>query len=203
MHRWSLIFLVTSTLSAEHYTFGLLRNGLNRDPLPKEEGERLQAAHMANINRLADQGDLVGAGPAIESKTLRGVFLFKTSMDRARELSNQDPMVQANRLALELLDWDGPAGVSEDYKAERKADPNYQFRMIRRQLCLIPAGTDFSAARAAVPKDKVVAAGPITGQKYSGLLVLNLESVDAARALLPNAEIHQWMFADGTFPKAK
>ena len=47
----------------DRYALVFLRPSPDRKPLPKEEGEKIQAAHMAHIRSMADSGALVGAGP--------------------------------------------------------------------------------------------------------------------------------------------
>ena len=64
--------------------------------------EAIQKAHLANIQRLADEKKLVVAGPFGDNGRLRGIFIFKVaSIDEARSLAATDPAVQAGRLALE------------------------------------------------------------------------------------------------------
>ncbi len=50
----------------------------------KEEAEKIQAGHMANIGKMAQSGKLIAAGPMMDDGDLRGIFLFKASMEEAK-----------------------------------------------------------------------------------------------------------------------
>lgn len=72
----------------------------------------IQKAHLANIQKLADQKKLVVAGPFGDNGTLRGIFVFKVaSLEEARALAATDPAVQAGRLALQIHPWQVPEGI--------------------------------------------------------------------------------------------
>ena len=67
---------------------------------------------MANINRLAETGKLVLAGPFVDSGDRRGVFIFKVdSMSEAQALTDTDPAVIAGRLKVVLYHWSVPKGM--------------------------------------------------------------------------------------------
>ena len=86
-----------------HYVFVALRRGANAEQKSAEQRQVIQAAHMANINRLADEGVLLVAGPfgsPNPDPTRRGIFIFDVdSVERARELTNTDPGVRARAVA--------------------------------------------------------------------------------------------------------
>lgn len=95
------------------YVMAFLKSGPNRDQTP-EEAEKLQAAHMANIGRLADEGLLVLAGPFLDDGELRGIYIFAVeSIEEAREITATDPAIQEGRLIMELHPWYGSAAVME------------------------------------------------------------------------------------------
>lgn len=76
--------------------------------MPKEELDKLQEGHMANMRRLADEGKLFKAGPVEDSsgRNVRGIFIFKTdSVDQAKEWVATDPTVKAGRLTPEFMKW--------------------------------------------------------------------------------------------------
>jgi uncharacterized protein YciI len=96
----------------ESYQFGLIRRGTAWSPEQTPERERLQAGHMANIERLAAEGKLVMAGPMMDDGVLRGIFVYHVaSRAEADTLVTTDPAVAAGRLAVDLYDLKMPAGI--------------------------------------------------------------------------------------------
>lgn len=93
------------------YVIAFLKSGPNRDRSP-EEAQKLQAAHMANIGRLAEEGKLQLAGPFMGDGDLRGIYIFNvTTVEEARALTETDPAIQAGSLVMELHPWYGSAAV--------------------------------------------------------------------------------------------
>lgn len=95
-----------------HYVLGLFRRVPNRPDLPEADANRIQEGHMANLRELTERGELIAAGPFEEDGDLRGVMIFSTgSVERARELTADDPAMLNGRLLLDLFTWFGPAGL--------------------------------------------------------------------------------------------
>lgn len=93
------------------YVMAFLKKGPNRD-MDKQEAQDLQAAHMANINRLAEEGKLVLAGPFMGEGELRGIYIFDVAtLEEAEALTNTDPAIQAGSLVMDLQLWYGSAAV--------------------------------------------------------------------------------------------
>src|SRR3954468_1736074 len=93
------------------YVMALLKAGPNRNR-PREEAQRLQAAHRANINRLAAEGKLVLAGPFADDGELRGIYIFDVpTVAEAQALTRTDPAIQAGQLVMELHPWYGSAAL--------------------------------------------------------------------------------------------
>lgn len=93
------------------YVMALLKAGPNRNR-PQEEARALQAAHMANIDRLAAEGKLVLAGPFGDNGELRGIYVFAVStVAEAEALTLSDPAVKAGQLVMELHPWYGSAAL--------------------------------------------------------------------------------------------
>ncbi len=94
------------------YQFGLLVRGEKWTPERTPEVEKIQEGHMANINRLADEKQLVLAGPFTDGGYYRGVFVFNvSSLAAADSLTSTDPAVKAGRLKIELHEWMSAEGV--------------------------------------------------------------------------------------------
>lgn len=93
------------------YVMAFLKAGPKRNR-PREEAQKLQAAHRANINRLAAEGKLVLAGPFADDGDLRGIYIFDvTTVAEAEALTKTDPAIQAGQLAMELHPWYGSAAL--------------------------------------------------------------------------------------------
>lgn len=96
------------------YVMAFLKAGPNRDQ-SKEEAAELQKAHMANIRRMAQNGDLVLAGPfAANDQGMQGIYIFNvTTVEEAEALTKTDPAIKAGRLKMELIPWYGSAAVMQ------------------------------------------------------------------------------------------
>lgn len=93
------------------YVMAFLKAGPNRNQDP-EEAMELQQAHMDNINKMADEGSLILAGPFLDDGHFRGIYIFDVqTIEEARELTQSDPAVQAGRLEMELHPWYGSAAL--------------------------------------------------------------------------------------------
>src|SRR5450755_1306674 len=70
-----------------NYVIGFLRKGPNHDNGSAEENAKIQAQHMANINRMAELGKLTVAGPFLDNGDIRGILIFKnTTLEEAKAL---------------------------------------------------------------------------------------------------------------------
>lgn len=208
------------------YQFGLLRKGPKWTPEQTDATKQLQAAHLANIGRLHEQGLLVAAGPveAQEGTDLRGIFVFKTgSLEEARKAAETDPAIQAGRLRIELQPYVGTAGIGAHY-AEAHAKAGGKDEMVAYQLVLMKPGRFFrpeekeqnaSLAMArqgwmsALVKDKtLVLSGPFLGEgPYRGLLAFKRGSATEVTGIVAGdpmvktermaCEVHTWWVAQG------
>jgi len=111
------------------YFMGFLSRGPAWTAEVTDATRALQEAHLANIRRLAADGRLLIAGPFAyeESDTdqsLRGIFIFDTeTRAEAEELARTDPAVQAGRLAIRIVPWYGPYGLTYADREAAKPAP--------------------------------------------------------------------------------
>lgn len=102
------------------YVLAFLKSGPNRDQDSTTAAE-LQAAHMANIERMAENGDLALAGPFLDDGELRGIYIFDVeTVEEARALTETDPAIQAGRLEMELHPWYGSAALMQVNEVHQK-----------------------------------------------------------------------------------
>ena len=108
----NLIRTPQTPLSRSNYIFGLLVRGPKWTKAQTEETNKIQEGHLANINRLAEAGKLVLAGPFYGDEDRRGVFIFRVdSLAEAQALTDTDPAVIAGRLKIVLHGWSVPKGM--------------------------------------------------------------------------------------------
>lgn len=92
------------------YFFVMLKRGPNRgqDSL---QAAQLQKGHMANIQRMADEGKLAIAGPFGDDGDWRGIFIMTVAnKDAAVREVERDPAIQQGRLSYEIHPWWGARG---------------------------------------------------------------------------------------------
>ncbi len=95
------------------YVMAFLKSGPHPSP-DSATAARLQRAHLDNINRLAEEGKLVLAGPFLDGGAVRGIYIFDvTTVEEARRLTETDPSIQAGALEMELHPWYGSAALLE------------------------------------------------------------------------------------------
>lgn len=93
------------------YVMAFLKAGPTKIEDPAERAS-LQKAHLKNINRLAEEGKLIVAGPFLDNQNIRGIYIFNVeTLEEARMLTETDPAVIAGTLEMELHPWYGPAAM--------------------------------------------------------------------------------------------
>jgi uncharacterized protein len=98
----------TTPTEFDSFIVVLLVRPPNLPEIAKPELDRLQEAHLANINRLFDEGKLLKAGPFEDysGRSVRGMFIFTTdSVGKARAWVATDPLIKLGRLQAEYLKW--------------------------------------------------------------------------------------------------
>ena len=93
------------------YVIAFLKRGPNRNK-DSIQAAQLQRAHLENINRLAEEGILLLAGPFFGDGDLRGIYVFDVNtIEEAEKLTETDPLIQSGGLIMELHKWYGSAAV--------------------------------------------------------------------------------------------
>jgi uncharacterized protein YciI len=107
------------------YIIAFLKAGPNRNQDSTTAAD-LQKKHLANISRMAENGELVIAGPFIDNGELKGIYIFNVeSVEKAKELTDTDPAIKAGRLIMELHPWYSSAAllqVNSIHKTIQKKD---------------------------------------------------------------------------------
>jgi uncharacterized protein YciI len=94
------------------YVMAFLMAGDRVREYSTEQRQQIQQGHMANINKLSQEGKLILAGPFIEGGEKRGIFLFNVNtLEEAKLLTQSDPAVEAGVLKMELVQWYGSAAL--------------------------------------------------------------------------------------------
>lgn len=211
----------------ETYQLGLLRKGPNSGTGTKEEAEKIQAGHMANIGKMAELGKLIAAGPMMDNGDLRGIFLFKASMDEAKALAAEDPAIKAGRLRMDIFTWMGPKGIGAKLNEEYKKNPNIPMTMTKYHFVILKRGEKWTAdstpelqklqldhlwnIRQMMDAGKMPAAGPLANAgELAGIFVFATQSAEEAKAWADadpmvkagrlTAEIHPWFVAKEVWP---
>jgi len=104
------------------FVIAFLKRGPNRSQ-DSTEAIKLQKAHLENINKLAEEGKLLLAGPFLDDGELRGIYIFDVqSIEEAKALTETDPAIQKGRLVMELHEWYGSAAVMAIPEIHRKLE---------------------------------------------------------------------------------
>jgi uncharacterized protein len=91
--------------NVRQYFFVMLTRGENREHDSAADA-KIQAGHMANINKLYYEGKLKVAGPFGDNSNWRGIFIFDcASKEEVEALLKTDPAIAAGSLAYEIHPW--------------------------------------------------------------------------------------------------
>ncbi|MBS1724824.1 MAG: hypothetical protein JSS66_17925 [Armatimonadetes bacterium] len=115
------------------YWIGFLERPKDAPTVSKEESQKIQDGHMANITKMAKEGALLLAGPFVEDTSLRGIFIFK-EMPKAEveSLVAEDPAIKAHRLEMRLV----PLYASKGTFIAEKPSSEDEFKRILKQVAL-------------------------------------------------------------------
>ena len=165
--------------------------------------------HMANINRLAEEGKLISAGPFEGGG---GIFILNTtSIDEAKQWLSTDPGVKANRWNIEILPYEPRIGSI--------CTVNEPYEMVTYQFIRFKANVDKSASQdyseiffkhdsylKQLEKTVNIVTEGIFGEYDGGILVLKgelqkeiIESDPAVQEGLLELDMKQLWIAKGAF----
>ena len=76
------------------------------------ESRRLLEGHVAVIKKMTASGKLVAAGAFNDPNELRGLLIFRDcTIDQAREMANEDPVVKSGQISIEFHTWGAAPGL--------------------------------------------------------------------------------------------
>jgi uncharacterized protein len=213
----------------DQYQFGMLKRGPNYTSEKTAETEKIQAGHMANIEKMAKSGKLVAAGPMGGDGPMRGIFIFHgTTIDEAKKMADEDPAIQSGRLVLEVLPWMAPRGIGKAFGEAYRKDPSIKMTMTMYYLGLVTSGPKVGDRnspegkrlflehlwdlRRQLDAKNYASAGPITGggTPLRGLFVIAAKSAEDAKTIVSanpmvkaewaSVEILPWYVAKEVWP---
>ena len=96
-----LICFIGYGATAQSYILVFLNKRTDKKELPKEEVDELMKGHLANMDRLVEEGKLIVAGPFDGGG---GIFIFKSnSVDETKVWISTDPAVKAELWNIEIF----------------------------------------------------------------------------------------------------
>jgi hypothetical protein len=100
-------------VTLDAYAVVFLRRPPDAPAMSDDELDALQQRHVGFNARMREAGHAVITGPLIGQLdvSLRGISVYRTSVEETRRLAEQDPSVQAGRLAIEISTWLMPVGL--------------------------------------------------------------------------------------------
>jgi uncharacterized protein YciI len=201
-----------------------LRQDPARLPMHVSIRQAIMDAHMANIQKMADEGVLVAAGPMEDKEvTISGIFVLKApSLEEAYRIAAHDPTVIAGRNTVDVHAWLGPAGIGAAYFRRVKENPGAKPAMAAHAFCLVLRGPGWAGAAQPDAEHErfvdslraagaVAAAGPVEDDRdLLGIIIFKGSSAEEAGKALDQdpavragriaIEYHVWWTADGVLP---
>ncbi len=107
------------------YLLVILKTG-TYETTDQVERDSLFKGHFSNMDRLAEEGKLVLAGPfGKNDKQFRGLFLLNTtSEEEAMDWLNNDPTIKSGLFVVDLIPWYGSAAISTHLDIHKKIQRN-------------------------------------------------------------------------------
>jgi len=200
-----LVILLIVTLSAtvpvvaQRYCYVILNTNPDRTVLPEEEVRKLMEGHLANIDRLAQEGKLLVAGPFDG-----GVFIMNSGDTTVvREWLSTDPGIRAERWKLEVFPFEPVAGQVCGGKSDARM---VTYTWVRFHQASIPSdiADDHRRYIDDLSKSGEIISEGIFSSARGGILVLRSDSLELinndplVRHGVPH-DVKKWWVAEGSF----
>lgn len=184
---FALVLFMGGTVAQtnDNLYFVFLNTNPDRATLSDTEAESIQAAHLQNIDELAEEGKLFAAGP-LEGGG--GIFILHAeSLAEAKSLVQTDPAIKAQRFNTEVFPFKlahgDMCGAKEPYEM-------VTYQMIRfssqlkneEQLHQVGYNNRIFMGDVAAEKKNIVAQGYFNAQ-IDGILILDVEEVNDAEKI--------------------
>ncbi len=106
----------------KNYILAILKTGPNDSKVIGRERTEMFNGHMANIQRLADAGQIAVAGPFMKNDAgFRGIFILNAAtVGEARKIVETDPVVRSGIMLVDLYPWYGSASLMATPEIHKK-----------------------------------------------------------------------------------
>jgi uncharacterized protein YciI len=218
----ALLAVTAAAQTSDLYFVVFLRPDPSRTTLAKEESEKIQKAHMANIGKMAADGVLVAAGPFDDpAHSISGVFVMKaTSLEEAHSIAANDPTVTSHRNTVDVHAWRGPAGIGVEYFKLHREHPETPENMGLHPFAIVTRGASWDPSQGRAHGEyigrlkeagKLSAAGPAESDgDIMGFVVFRRIPLEEAEALLKDdpavrsgalrVQFYKWYSAEHVLP---
>jgi len=204
----------------EKFYMVLLAKGPNWKSSETPEYKQMLSGHMTKVSALAKSGKVVLAGPVFNDERLSGVGVFAVgSLDEARSLASDDPLVTSGQYAVEVHTWYAAPDIMKMPNGAGKLDTYY--------LGFLRKGPKWSGVDTPELKElmkahlanigrlasigKLVIAGPMGDNgDIRGIFVFKTASIDEALQLSNTdpavkaghlvVDLHAWSVPSGGLP---
>ena len=107
------------------YVLVILKTGPN-DVKDKELRDKYFMGHFENINRMAEAGKLIVAGPFnTNNQNFRGLFILNVSdFNEAEKLIQEDPTIREKIFDVEMFHWYGGAALPMYLPYQKRIEGN-------------------------------------------------------------------------------
>lgn len=210
---FTLVFFLgsASAQTNNNLYFVFLNSNPDKEVLSDEKAEVVQAAHMQNIDKLAEEGKLFAAGPFDGGG---GMFILHAeSLEEAKSFLQTDPAVQANRFITEVFPFQLAHG---DICGAKEPYEMVSYQMIRftnhakdgEDENQVRYDTRIFMAETSAKKKNIIAQGYFNNQT-NGIVIFNVETTSEAEKIfkkhpsvksgLMTYEVKTLWIAKGTF----